>query len=205
MIRADLVEVLGLQAAGGQRRRARRAARGDHRRARVERHRVAVDRDADVVQAVLAIWPSSSESRRSTSTRCTSVPPVSTLTPLPRRSSSADACAPATVRSWRSRNARCRDPQRDRLAGDDVLERAALLAGNTAELIFLRTPRGRGSCRRARRRASCGRGGDDVGVRAPGWGAARGDEAGEVRHVDHQQRADLVGDLAEALEVEDAG
>jgi hypothetical protein len=31
---------------------------------------------------------------------------------------------------------------------------------------------------------------------------ARRDEAGEVRHVDPQQRADLVGDLAEAREVE---
>jgi hypothetical protein len=33
----------------------------------------------------------------------------------------------------------------------------------------------------------------------------RGDEPGEVRHVDHQQRADLVGDRAEALEVEMRG
>jgi hypothetical protein len=31
---------------------------------------------------------------------------------------------------------------------------------------------------------------------------AGGDEAGEVGHVDHEQRADLVGDLAEGLEVE---
>ena len=31
-----------------------------------------------------------------------------------------------------------------------------------------------------------------------------GDEAGEVRHVDHEQRPDLVGDLAEAREVEHA-
>ena len=30
----------------------------------------------------------------------------------------------------------------------------------------------------------------------------RGDEAGEVRHVDHQLRADRVGDLAEGGEVE---
>ena len=30
---------------------------------------------------------------------------------------------------------------------------------------------------------------------------AAGDEAGEMRHVDHQIRADLVGDLAETLEV----
>ena len=31
---------------------------------------------------------------------------------------------------------------------------------------------------------------------------ARGDEAGEVGHVDHQKRPDLVGDLAKAREVE---
>ena len=33
---------------------------------------------------------------------------------------------------------------------------------------------------------------------------AAGDEAGEMRHVDHQVGADLVGDLAEAAEVDDA-
>jgi hypothetical protein len=33
---------------------------------------------------------------------------------------------------------------------------------------------------------------------------ARRHEPGEVRHVDHEQRADLVGDRAEALEVEEA-
>ena len=33
---------------------------------------------------------------------------------------------------------------------------------------------------------------------------AGGDEAREVGHVDHQERADGVGDLAEALEVEEA-
>ena len=30
---------------------------------------------------------------------------------------------------------------------------------------------------------------------------AAGDEAGEVRHIDHQVSPDTVGDLAEALEV----
>jgi hypothetical protein len=34
---------------------------------------------------------------------------------------------------------------------------------------------------------------------------AAGDEAGEVRHVDHEQRADLVGDRAEAREVDVRG
>ena len=33
---------------------------------------------------------------------------------------------------------------------------------------------------------------------------AAGDEAGEMRHVDHQIGADLVGDLAEAAEIDDA-
>ena len=36
------------------------------------------------------------------------------------------------------------------------------------------------------------------------WMDAAGDEAGEVRHVHHQIRADRIGDLAEALEVPDA-
>ena len=43
---------------------------------------------------------------------------------------------------------------------------------------------------------------DDVGVRHRARVQAGGDQPGEVRHVDHQQRADLVGDLAEAREVE---
>ena len=33
---------------------------------------------------------------------------------------------------------------------------------------------------------------------------AAGDQAGEVRHVDHQIGADRIGDLAEAREVDDA-
>ena len=37
-----------------------------------------------------------------------------------------------------------------------------------------------------------------------GLGWRRGHEAGEVRHVHHQQRADLVGDLPEAREVQHA-
>ena len=37
---------------------------------------------------------------------------------------------------------------------------------------------------------------------APARVQTRGDQAGEVRHVDHQVRADLVGDAAERGEVE---
>ena len=43
-----------------------------------------------------------------------------------------------------------------------------------------------------------------MGVRERAGMRAAGHEAGEVRHVDHQLGADLVGDLAEAAEVDDA-
>jgi hypothetical protein len=39
-------------------------------------------------------------------------------------------------------------------------------------------------------------GGDDVGVRHRVRVHATGDQAGDVRRVEHEQRADLVGDLA---------
>ena len=45
-------------------------------------------------------------------------------------------------------------------------------------------------------------GGDDVGVRHGRRMRATGNKACEVRHVDHQDRADLVGDLAESGEIE---
>ena len=46
--------------------------------------------------------------------------------------------------------------------------------------------------------------GDDMGVRERrGMRAAR-DQPGEMRHVDHEIGADLVGDRAEALEIPDA-
>ena len=82
----DLAEVLVLEAAGGQRRRADPQARGDHRRTRVVRDGVAVDRDADLVEAVLGLLAVQlGLLRRSTRTRCTSVPPDSTETPALRR------------------------------------------------------------------------------------------------------------------------
>ncbi len=88
-----------------------------------------------------ACWPSTSELRRSASTRCTSVPPVSTSTPAARESSavsrSARIWAPRIVRSWRSLNS----------ADAAILNAVALAAitcisgppcwpGNTLELSF---------------------------------------------------------------------
>ena len=89
-----------------------------------------------------ACLPSRPDSRRSTSTRCTSVPPVSTATPASVQSRadsrSASSRAPRSVRSCRSAN-----------SGEAAIRNAAALAaitcisgppccpGNTAESTFL--------------------------------------------------------------------
>ena len=91
------------------------------------------------------------------------------------------------------------------LGGDDVHQRAALLAGEDAlvdgcgELLLAENKSGA----RAAQRFVRG-GGDDLRVRHGRGMHAAGDEAGEVRHVDDEQRAHLVGDLAHAGKVEDA-
>ena len=43
-----------------------------------------------------------------------------------------------------------------------------------------------------------------MGVRERAGMHAAGHQAGEMRHVDHEEGADLVGDLAEAAEIDDA-
>ena len=152
--------------------------------------------------------------RRSTSARCTSVPPVSTSMPWPDCSpSAADRVHERLGDRLRARHRaalalgeqlRFGDLQRDRLGGDHVLERPALLAGEDGgvdlfgELLLAEDdPRARAAERLVGRRR------DDVGAELERVGVQPGgDEAGEVRHVDHQQRPDLVGDLAEAREVE---
>ena len=49
-----------------------------------------------------------------------------------------------------------------------------------------------------------GRRGDDMGMRQRARMQPRRDQAGEMRHVDHEIGADAVGDLAEARKVDDA-
>ena len=68
------------------------------------------------------------------------------------------ACALAIVCRWRAAELLAGgDPQRDRLGGDRVHQRPALLAGEDRFVDRLaRAPRGRGSCRCAGRRGSCG-------------------------------------------------
>ena len=92
----------------------------------------------------------------------------------------------------------------DRLAGDDVHQRAALEAGEDGRVELLGPvlrctwtipPRGpaQGLVR--------GRG-DEVGHRDRVGVQAGGDQAGDVGHVDEEDRADLAGDLGDPVEVD---
>ena len=93
----------------------------------------------------------------------------------------------------------------DRLAGDDVHERAALRAGENGavdlfgKLVAAEDDRAARAAQRLVRRA-----GDDIGIRHRTRVHARGDEAADVRHVDHQVRADGIGNSAKARKVDHA-
>ena len=136
------------------------------------------------------------------------MPPVAT--PTPRRCSpSARACAFSTIRGRVVAEGRLRRLlERDGLGRHDVRQRAAehggaALVDGLGELARHSTmpPRGPRRVLWVVRR-------DDVGVRdrvvVAGEDLA-GDEAGEVRHVDHEHGADLVGHLAHPREVDRRG
>ena len=199
---ADLAEVVLVEAAHRRRRRADADARGDRRRALVERHRVAVDASATSCSRSSASLPVHSVRRRSSCSRCVSVPPVSTSRPpssSPRRARRRWR-APALVVAeglgwprcgstspwppWRARAARPGGPGRPRGRSLRVLLAAEDEAGARAGE---RLVRGRG---------------DDVAVVDRVRVQPGRDEAGEVRHVAPEQRADLVGDLAELPRVD---
>ena len=93
----------------------------------------------------------------------------------------------------------------DRLGGDDVHQRAALRAGEDAGVHFLGKfllAQDHAAARAAQGLVS--RGGDNVGI---GHGAlvlpAR-DQTGNVRHVDHEQRAVAMGNVGEFFKIERA-
>ncbi len=197
------------KAAGRERRGADAKARGHHRRTRVVRHGVAVDRDVDVVGRSSACLPSISASRRSTSTRCTSVPPERTAMPAfftsswVRRSAEDRRSAERALLTFLELG-RHRELERRRLRRDDVHERTACCPGKTAVLIFLamsaslvriRPERGPPIvlCTVVETTCACG-----IGLGC----TPRGHETGEVRHVDPEEGAYLVGDRAERFEVE---
>ena len=107
----------------------RRAGRGDHRRTRVERHCVAVDGDADVVQAVLGLLAVELGLAQVDEHEVHVGAAREQFTPLPapqllgHRLGARHGALLALLE-----DVGLGDLERDRLAGDDVLERAALLA-----------------------------------------------------------------------------
>ncbi len=96
--------------------------------------------------------------------------------------------------------------ERDRLAGDDVFERAALPAGEDGlvdRLGVLLRAQDATAARTAQRLV--GRERDHVGVRDGIRVGTTGDESGEMGDVEQQQRADFVRDLLERLGIEASG
>ena len=95
----------------------------------------------------------------------------------------------------------------DGLRGDDVLQRAALRAGEDGGvdalddiLVVRQNQAAAGAAQRL-----VGRGGDHVGVRHGALVLAACDKTCDVRHIDHQHRAVAVGDLGQLLKVDGAG
>ena len=158
-----------------------------------------------------ACLPSSSEARRSTSTRWTSVPPLTTPIPAARESSASRRSARMRAPSQRAdlpvpERLAGGDLERHRLRRDHVLQGAALLAGEHRRVELLHQARlgvahEDDPAARAAERLVGGRG-DHVRVRQRRRVQARGDQPREVRHVHHQVGADGVGDPAELGEVE---
>ncbi len=96
-------------------------------------------------------------------------------------------------------------PERNRLGRDDVHERAALQAGEHGLVDarrVLSTRQDRAGSRSAQRLV--GRERDDVGVWHRRRVRAAGNQTRDVRSVDEQHRADLVGDRPERHEVDRA-
>ncbi len=96
--------------------------------------------------------------------------------------------------------------ERDGLGGDDVHQGAALNAGKEAfvDRLGVRLPAEHHAAARAAERF-VGRGGDNVRVGYRIGMKIGRHQAGNVGHVDQQEGAGLVGDLAEALKIKDSG
>ncbi len=91
------------------------------------------------------------------------------------------------------------------LGGDDVHQRTALDAGKHLRVDFFRElllAKDDAAARAAQRLV--GGGGDEIGVRHRARVHTRGDQTGDVRHVHKQIGADLAGEFAHALEIDDA-
>ncbi len=150
---------------------------------------------------------SASKLRRSTSIRWLSVPPETRRRPWPASAAASAAALAHDLRGVVGELGRGRLAEGHGLGGDDVVERAALRGRGTPPC---RWPRRARPCRGCSRRAGPRRVLWVVNVTMSAYGHrvgvhAAGDEPGDVGGVEHEQRTDLVGDVAERLRVDDAG
>ena len=190
---------------------------------RVERDRVLVDGDADLVEQRLGLAARDAQ-RRHVDEHQVVVGAAADRAGRPRSASGLRRgppafsivrrlVAPEVARSAASRNATA-------LAATTCISGPPWTPGKTdlsiacAERLFPRREVGavdavgqvlaaedHAAARPAQRLV--GGGGDEVRVRERARVQARGHEAGDVRHVDEQQRADAVGDRRHPLEVDD--
>src|SRR6516164_5678230 len=132
--------------------------------------------------AASATLPVSRFLRRSTNIKCVSVPPDTMSKPQALSLSESAFAFSTTFLAY------------DRNDGRNASPKATALAAITC----INGPPARTAQRLVRRRR------DDMGMRQRARMRAAGDQPGKVRHVDHKIGADLIGDLAEAAEVDNA-
>ncbi|ABA53161.1 hypothetical protein BURPS1710b_A2107 [Burkholderia pseudomallei 1710b] len=201
---ADLAELRCAEAARRARRRAEADARRDRRLLRIERNAVLVARDARALERLLDL--------RALQALRAQIDEQQMVVGAARHEIDAARLQHVAERLRVREHAIdvgleivCqRLAERHRLAGDHVHQRAALQAGEHRRVDLLRDllvvgqheAAARAAQRLVRRRR------DDVRVFDRVRMAARGDHAGDMRHVDHQLRADRIGDRAKPREVE---
>ena len=147
-----------------------------------------------------AALPVHSDSLRSTSRRCVSVPPVTSESPPSSSVSAERVGVAADLRLVLAERVGHRDPEARRLRRDRVLERPALHPrhhGRVERLRVLLAAEDEAGARAGERLVR--RRGHEVAVLDRVRLETRGDEPGEVRHVAEEERADLVRDRAEAV------
>ena len=187
---ADLLHLRSAHAAGGHGRRAEADAAGDHRRAGVERDRVLVDGDAGPVERGLGLLAGDALARRrrpaSGGCRCRR---ETRRQPAPRRASRARAWALSTICALVGLELRLAAPRRRHtaLAAITCMSGPPWMPGKTLLSMSLansRLAQDHAAARAAQRLVR--RGGDEVRVRHRARVQARGHQAGDVGHVDHQ-------------------
>ena len=202
----DLLHIGLLEAARRERGGAEADAARDERGERLEGDRVLVDRDVDLVEEILRLLAREVLAREIDEHEVVVRAARDDAEPVLRELVREHGGVLHDLLGIRLERGLQRLAERDGLRRDDVHERAALDAGEDslvellAELGVLAEDHAaaRAAQRLVRRRRH------DVGVRHRARMEAGGDEAGDVRDVDHEIRADAVRDLRHALEVDDA-